>query len=234
MNKQESEVIEIIPDHQSRFSGADWCLRPDKMPYVQVIGLGNLGSWLSLFLNRMGYNLVLIDKDNLEPVNSSGQLYTNYNTNEHTLKTEGIVDILCDFGSAVPDFKILTGDYTEMDFISPIVISCVDSMKVRRDIYNKWKKQEDKKIFIEAGSSAEGFEIYGITPDREEWYEQVRINDEVEGTENCSYKATSHIGAMCSAYIAQILSNFTGTNPIRTVPKRLSYNGIMLITTTEV
>src|SRR5690242_4661065 len=71
---QEIEKDIIINPTTSRFNGADW-FDELNMPEVFVIGLGNLGSWISLGLARMNCKVHLYDDDKIEEGNLGCQFY---------------------------------------------------------------------------------------------------------------------------------------------------------------
>ena len=57
-----------------RFQGLDWYSQ-DNAPVVVVGGAGGIGSWLSFFLARANFNVILSDFDSVEEHNIGGQLF---------------------------------------------------------------------------------------------------------------------------------------------------------------
>ena len=99
----DKDFLEIFKDDaieevnkNSRFSEAMWAKEIPK--YKGIIGgVGNIGSWLSLFLGRMDMSLDLVDMDKIEIQNIGGQLYSITNLGE--FKVFALADILRHLGA---------------------------------------------------------------------------------------------------------------------------------------
>src|SRR5688572_23131695 len=57
-----------------RFKDAPW-FRQGVRPSVLIGGAGGIGSWLTVLLNRAGFETFVFDFDMLEAVNMAGQLF---------------------------------------------------------------------------------------------------------------------------------------------------------------
>lgn len=84
--------------------------------------------------------------------------------------------------------------------------------------------------------SAEFIQVFFITPSRADWYEQNHLfSDEEVRDEVCSFKATSHFGAMVAARMVQgftaFLANSKMNDDVYDLPVMLSENGPLFETT---
>ena len=76
----EESIEDIIEETQisaqyNRFKGADWFEIVQEQDVI-LAGLGGIGSWVSLFLSRLGpKTITLYDDDRFEPHNLSGQAF---------------------------------------------------------------------------------------------------------------------------------------------------------------
>lgn len=205
--------------YSSRFSDAPWLLK-DK-PHITVGGAGGIGSWVLLFLSRTAnYNRIfLYEDDTIDETNIAGQFFQT----DHIGITKA---------AAIIDNMKLFSDYTNVDvigrfeedsMITPIVISGFDNMKARKDMFNAWKKLEDREIFIDGRMIFEDGQIYSVTKGNEERYEKTLFDDSELTPAACSMKATTHTGAHIASLMIAILNNYlTNTyyykDDIREVP----------------
>lgn len=209
-----------------RFSGAPW-YEPDISAIIG--GIGGIGSWLSFFLSRQEMALVLFDGDRIDEVNLAGQLYCNSDIGRN--KAETMVSIISDYCSRYQSYE---GIYDEDSYSCSIVFSCFDNMSARKLMFNKWceyikdKSNEDPyKIFIDGRMLAEQGEVYFVTPDRIKDYKKTLFDDSETKKEDCSYKATSHCGAIIAGLMTSGFNNYianikTGNN-MREFPFIISY-----------
>jgi len=174
-------------EYFARFKDTEWCIQD--LP-VLVVGLGGVGSWLSLFLVKQGYKVQGWDFDNVDVYNVSTQFYSSSdvdNTKSDSLKT---------------NIETVSGSWSENQFIPyydkfesniekvyPITVSCVDSFKGRKSIFDCWLKYynmmkedsfefESRKniydykiddfLFIDTRMSAEKLWIYAVDPRKPE------------------------------------------------------------------
>jgi hypothetical protein len=160
--------------------------------------------------------------DIIETHNLGGQLY---GTKHIGLAKVQAIRQVCDEMSGTSSMVTMNTPITETTNIAPIAISCFDNMKSRKIMLEGWKKAEDRKLFIDGRMSAEGFQIYTVQPGEEEEYEKTLFEDSEVPDAPCSFKATSHTGAMIGSYITAIVTNFITNQKlgafVREVPKKL-------------
>jgi hypothetical protein len=206
-----------------RFKDLEW-VKLAETSTVLILGIGGIGSWVSLLLSRIGCNLYLFDDDIVDQTNLSGQHFKNNDINSNK------VDI------AIRDAKEYSlnsnveafGKYDNDSITNSIVISCFDNMTSRKIAFDKWKVLPERKLFIDGRMLAESFQIFTVQKGMEKVYEEYLFNDNEIPDLACSSKATSHCGAMIGAKIVSIFTNFiynqTLNSDLRFIPFKLYYD----------
>lgn len=188
----------------TRFSDSMWY--GDNMPEITLGGMGGINSWTGFFLSRASFPLVVYDFDSVDITNvEGGQLYPRKSINK--LKTLAFSEVVDEFS----DFREIEifGEFTNESMISDICVAGFDNMKARKLMWEAWKANEDRKLFIDPRLLAEEFQIYIVQKnDDYSRYEATLFDDSEVGDVPCSYKATSHCGAMIGAYITGVITNF--------------------------
>jgi hypothetical protein len=217
------------------FKSAPWF---DKSFQVIIGGLGNIGSWTTLLFARMGYDLYLYDMDKVEERNVGSQFYSPEDVGKlKTVATHNRIK------TTTGNQRInVFGKYDESSLVGNIMISAFDNMKARKIMFEKWLNyQKDKKerpkhevnIFIDGRSLAEGGYVYAVRSisDAKKYSKELFNDDEVE-QQICSYKSTSHNGAMIGSLITSVLINhicnkkagIVASDPLgRPVPFKIDY-----------
>ena len=206
--------------YRGRFKEAPWAGKYDGD--ILIGGVGGIGSWTTLLLDRAGFNLILYDMDVIEEHNIGGQFYS---VSDIGRSKAVAVKTLCTEMSGGSGMLTFNERITDTTLAARISISCFDNMAARRTLFNCWRKNVDRLLFIDGRMSAEGFQIYTVKPGEEEEYEKTLFDDVEVSDGPCSFKATSHTGAIIGGYITAIVTNFitnyvTNTD-IREVPKRI-------------
>lgn len=199
--KKKKDDIDVT---KSRFSDASWFGTPRE---IIVGGVGGIGSWLVLFLARIGHELYIFDNDTVEEVNLAGQLYSSAGIGRP--KTDACKQVVA---SLVPGCNIhtVTGLYQEDSISTPIMFSCFDNMAGRVVLFNNWKAQDDRELFIDGRMLAETGMLYTVQKGQEERYEATLFSDEDVEEAPCSFKATSHCGAFISSMMTTTMNNYLG------------------------
>jgi molybdopterin/thiamine biosynthesis adenylyltransferase len=191
-----------------RFKGAPWFLTEEEKlitPPILIGGAGGIGSWTTLFLTRAGYPVYVVDFDILEDVNLGGQFFLKENIgSSKVMALYYAVYQSCDTQISVEE-SMIDHDFVTKD---PCIISAFDNMDARRVLFNKWKENSDREIFIDGRLSLEAFQIYVVTPGREEEYEKTLFEDSEVPDLPCTMKQTSHIAAMIATHITSLFLNY--------------------------
>lgn len=215
-----------IKAQYGRVKGADWFGSLYKKD-ILVLGAGGIGSWLALFLSRLGANLYIYDMDIYEEHNMTGQAVVKDAIGR--LKTEAIQELI---GAFSPDCEVsIEGEYTEESMSNNIVLCGFDNMHARKVAFRLWKEyvysQEDRKgcFFMDGRLNAEHMQIFCIKGTDEEAikkYEEEYLFDDAEVAEqDCTFKQTTHCAAMIGAKMVSFLINWAYNKdvaPIRAVP----------------
>lgn len=207
----------VIDKKKARFQGADWHT-PMESLNIFIIGCGNLGSWLALDLARKGHTLHLFDGDKIEEENIGCQLYS---TNQIGCDKAGTTRYIVQEFSGNENIEVYD-KYTKDSMTNPIIFCCVDSMKIRKLIFNKWKEQENREIFIDTRNGFELTECYCVIKDNEEMYEKTLFKDSEASEVPCNLKSTQHscfigVGLMSGVFCNYLANKNLGFN-LREIP----------------
>lgn len=128
---------------------------------IIIIGAGGIGSWTALALLKMGcINVTVLDFDGIEEHNLGSQIY---NTNDiGKEKVNALKDKLVPLVSQEP--QILNKKWTPSFNLTKydIVISAVDSITVRGEMFNNLIKNKFKGYFIDGRMAANEINLYCI------------------------------------------------------------------------
>lgn len=233
---EEYEVVEV-KDQYSRFKGADWFNIVQQQDII-LAGLGGIGSYVSLFLSRLGpKNLYLFDDDLFEYHNMSGQFVSVSDLGTH--KVSAAQKHAQNFSSFTP--SIFPTKYIKGEAITEKIMICgFDNMKARNDFYYSWKDsinpgKEKEYLFIDGRLLAEEFQILVLTGDDifyQEIYEKEYLFSDNEVTDvDCTLKQTSHMAGMIASYMVTYFINFCNNLSDSNFPRRLPffthYNSLM-------
>lgn len=206
--------------HFDRFKDAPWFPK-DREP-VLIGGAGGIGSWLTIFLTRVGFTPILYDFDIIEEHNIGGQLFRASDIGSY--KVAAISSITREFcGSEITSF---VDRVTQETPTHHFCFSAFDNMQARKDLFEVWKKSIPgcpvTPIFIDGRLEMEQLQIYCVTPDRIADYEATLFNDEDVEDAPCTMKQSSHtaglIGATMTAWFTNHIANIYERQNCRYVP----------------
>lgn len=210
--------------YHTRFQGAPW-YRENPAP-LTLIGLGGIGSWVSLFLSRIGHPMSCYDMDFVDDTNMAGQLYQVKDIGlSKVAASRNIAGIFSDHRQMIDMGKFSYGNR-----VGPITICAVDDMVARKNAVGTWYHAHSINlpngpcIFIDGRMSVESFQVFAITTTEQydEYLTDHMFDNKDVPDASCSFKATSHVGAHIGAVITEVLNNYltnyyTGED-IREVP----------------
>lgn len=192
------------PSFTSRFSSADWF---GENRIITIGGAGTIGTWLSVLLARTGeHTLYIYDDDTVEIHNMAGQLFRKSDIGK--TKVDALKEIILELTDH-DDSTIYVSEsrITSRSTMTPVCMSCFDSMKARKDMFTAWKRLDDREIFIDGRMSIENYEVYVCMKGQEEEYEKTLFNDDEIPEQVCSLKSTSHVGALIGGRMTSLLLN---------------------------
>lgn len=209
----------------TRWSGADWASETKE---IVIVGVGGIGSWLALSLSRIGHTLILIDEDTVDETNvSGGQMYAANQVGEGKVYA---VEKLCREFGATQEIITLGTMFNKGD-IPPtsIVITGLDNMKARKDVYNGWKEEyglDPGALFMDGRLLIENSEVFTIQGgdhlSMKEYEKNWLFDDSEVAEQDCTLKqstfAAMGIAALMTATLCNWLTNWKLEAIFREVP----------------
>ena len=132
---------------------------------ILIIGAGGIGSFTTLALAKMGCsNITVVDFDNVEPHNTPSQLYTSDQIGEY--KVEALQKNIRLFtNTSIQILPLKFEDLGMTEIKTPkVIISAVDSLETRREIWNKIKDNPNWDFYIDARMGGELIRIFVVSP----------------------------------------------------------------------
>jgi hypothetical protein len=184
-----------------RFSDA-----PFYLPGVNVTlgGLGGIGSWLSLLLNRLECKIYAYEYDTVDETNMGGQLYSLNQVGK--TKFEASLENAKYFANEKSMESL--GKFTESSFVTPITFSAFDNMLARKLMFQKWRSLNDREIFIDGRMNMQNGQIFVVKKGQENDYIETLFDDSEVEDQPCSAKATSHSGAFIASLMTAAYTNY--------------------------
>lgn len=180
---------------------------------ITIIGAGAVGGWTALSLAKMGFqNITVYDFDHVDTVNLNSQLYRYKDIKKP--KVQALQEIIKDF----TDITITAANHAYAGNLlsTDILIAAVDSMEVRKMIWDANKNFGMVKTFVDPRMGAETALLYVMRPgdskDKES-YEKTLYSDANAVAEPCTSKSTSYCAMGLSGLVcAQVKSVTTGNS----------------------
>lgn len=236
------KISKITDARKARFSSAVWF---DNIPVhkILLIGAGGVGSWLALFLSRIGYQIYLVDFDIIEIHNLSGQTFRIEDIGKPKIEAVRSLTRYLGCTNAIITSSALFR-YANIQNIESydIFISAVDTVDARFHLFKTFKKSVvQHRLYIEARLSAESFQLYifdeKITGQQIQEYESNLSSLEELSEDACSFKQTSHIAAMIGSVITSVITNWSSNiilkADINNVPNYIEFNANLLMLNTK-
>lgn len=186
--------------YNDRFKDAPW-YEKSKAEIISVVGVGGIGS------NTL-YNLVktvpatyyIYDDDTVNEYNVGTQFFTHNQIGKY--KVEALESTLYNYTQIRPMCYKMKSAYTD------IIISAVDSMTSRKKIFELWKQRNSRELLIDGRLRANLYEVYVVTPEKEEKYEATLFDDNEVDDGPCTFKQTAYFGMLIGARITQVVVNW--------------------------
>ena len=168
---------------------------------VAIIGVGAIGSHLAEMLTKLGVQeFTLIDFDEVDEVNLGVQGF--YERDVGRFKTDAVIDRLEAINSQVETEFFKTTYEASMILDGSAVFSCVDSMKVRRQIFRDFR-EHDWPVFFDGRMAAESLRVFSIdrSPQAMELYRASMFPSHEAQRESCTARATIYCASMAAAIL---------------------------------
>lgn len=181
----------------------DW-LDPTKLSVanaqVWMIGVGGIGTPTALLLAKMGLPRInLVDFDEVERHNLPNQLFPLDSVGQ--LKTRSARSMLRSLSPS--EINAYEGKVTEdgmegdMPRLGGIVISALDSMEARVNLWKQVKRNIGVKLFLDARLGGENIVVHAINPMNSEdiaRYEETLYTDEDALPDPCTRRSVMDVG----------------------------------------
>jgi molybdopterin/thiamine biosynthesis adenylyltransferase len=211
----------------ARFKDAPWVPTEGEDFEVIIGGAGGIGSWLTLFLSRAGYQCHVYDFDFIEGHNLGGQMYNYPQIGKDK------VDALHETCNQYTDMKIsvFKEKYVAQSMTTEHMFSAFDNMEARKVMVENWyrdNKDNPNAIFIDGRLIMEKLEVFCVTPSTFEAYHKDNIfpDSDVEDAP-CTMKQTTHVAAMIAGFMTSFYTNHVANvkseNTARDIPYRTEY-----------
>jgi hypothetical protein len=185
---------------------------------VSLIGLGSIGSYAALGLGKLGVcGLQAWDADVVSPENVSCQLYGD----DHIgiPKAQAILQLMEQIGGHTPNATAT--NYSDQP-LTEMVISAVDSMAARKQIWQSVRKKPEVKLYIDSRMALQTLVVYSVRPGFREdrvAYSQTIVPDADTLQEPCTNRSIGYTGMMAAAVICNLVKRYVNDEslPFRTV-----------------
>mgnify|MGYP000120723582 CR=1 FL=1 len=175
---------------------------------VTIIGVGGIGSPTCLALAKMGVgHITVYDDDTVEPHNLPNQLYRFGDLGK--AKVEGIASICRNFAGI--EVKKVAERFNG-HALSGIVVSGVDTMKARKEIWERVRWNPSVSLYIEARMGAEVARVHSVRPcdpTSVSWYESTLYDDDSASELPCTARAVIYNVFMIAALVANQVKKFS-------------------------
>jgi molybdopterin/thiamine biosynthesis adenylyltransferase len=173
---------------------------------ITIIGAGAIGGWTALSLAKMGFSDITVwDFDKVDIVNLNSQFYRKKDVGFS--KHIALYELIHEF----TEIKIGYQGRYEGGIFPGIVISAVDSMEVRRLI---WENHAGKAIFtkavIDPRMGAEQALLYvmdPMNPKDQEAYTKTLYSDQEAVQERCTAKAVIYTANLLSGLVVKAVKD---------------------------
>ena len=188
---------------------------------VFIIGCGAIGSFVGLELAKMGVTQIEVwDNDEVSIENMSNQFFRFSDIGKN--KAVALQDLIKDFTGvdivAHPE-KFESGAVSRYFFGSerPIIVSAVDSMAVRKLIYDEVKTNDlTDAIIIDPRMSAEAYlQFVSVIGNEKSMtnYEKTLYSDENAVQERCTAKSTIYTATLAAGMVTKTVKNIVESEP---------------------
>ena len=198
---------------------------------ISLVGCGGIGAATALVLGKMGVgSLTLFDDDVVNDINLATQLHRLSDTENY--KVDAVWAMMREFC----DDTHIDGECCRVEagtqFDTSIVISAVDSISARKDI---WEAVKGSVVhwYLDARMASEELHVYTVDFETDtSWYEQMISNESDENVvdEPCTSKATIYCSFLSAAIIGKTIKQIvSGVQPPRVFIQNLRNDALTVI-----
>ena len=171
---------------------------------IRVIGAGGIGSWATLAITKMGcHNVSVQDFDRVEMENTASQIYGEKHIK--MTKVDALREIIKEL-SEVDILPVMEKWVPEQEIVEPILISGLDSLDTRGELWTSVKKNKFVKWYIDGRMSGNIIRLYTVKIGEDNsFYEKTLVTDKNVEEEACTSKAVIYNTFMCGSLIANLV-----------------------------
>ncbi|HBZ01014.1 MAG TPA: hypothetical protein DEO84_06810 [candidate division Zixibacteria bacterium] len=176
---------------------------------VTIVGCGAVGSFTALSLAKMGIRqLTLIDHDEVSIENLPNQFFREEDMDRK--KVVACMEILELFDSGVKVFP-QPRPYVKGKLESDIVISSVDSMQVRKAVWQSVLRDKKARLLIDPRMAAHVVQVYSVIPgdpSSTKAYESTIVSDNQALPDRCTARSIIYTVLPLAALICRQIALF--------------------------
>lgn len=175
---------------------------------VTIIGAGGIGSPTAIALAKLGIkDLRLVDDDLVSEANEPNQMFPLGRVGDPKAVTvQKLVNML---SGIIPKARV--GRFNGSDVVEGVMISAVDSMASRREIWERVKYNAAVDLFIDGRMGGEVVRLYTVRPcqpDDVARYEATLCESSETAPLACGSKAIIYVGFMIAALITRAVAKW--------------------------
>lgn len=197
---------------------------------VVIVGVGAIGSQLAEQLAKMGVRrFILLDPDCVSPENLSVQGF--YEDELYAAKVHAVFDRIKRINSQT-EVTCRVGPWTsdkseELVPADSVIFSCVDSMNVRRRLYETEFGRRRQLAFFDGRMAAENLEVYCVTradPDSIAEYRKSLFPQAEMFQESCTAKATIYCASIAAGILTALYKQWAMREKTGYFARRFEFN----------
>lgn len=204
-----------MEDYKARFKDAPWI---NEHPSILIAGLGGIGSNTAYCLTKtVNADYFFVDFDRVDYLNVGSQFFGASDVGK--LKVDAVQDTMKHFlRDQCPQIDSLAATITpnvEIPDEITVYISAFDNMKARKALFELWKKNPYRELFIDGRLRANYYQVFTVIPGREEEYEKTLFEDSEADDGMCTFKQTTYFGMLIGARITHMVVNFLSNRAMK-------------------
>ena len=196
---------------ENRFLRNKDLIKQELLDEITVIGLGGIGSTVVTLLSIMGFDTIIgWDDDRLEDHNLSSTTYPHGMLGAP--KTEASAHQAKHYSGDQTYFDAQNSRWTDSCPLENKVITCLDSMDTRMEVYEKWRNIEDRKFLIDLRMDALSCEMITTTKECDK-YDEYWVSDAEIEPAPCTMKHTIFSSSIIGGLGVNQVFNCVGNKP---------------------
>jgi hypothetical protein len=180
---------------------------------VSLIGLGSIGSYAALGFGKLGVcGLQAWDADVVSTENVSCQLYGDDHIGMP--KADAMIQLMEQLGGHTPNAT--RQRYVDQP-LTEVVISAVDSMAARKEIWQSVRQKPEVKLYIDSRMALQTLVVYAVRPNVREdrvAYSQTLVPDSATIQEPCTNRSIGYTAMMAGSILTSLVKRYVNTEAL--------------------